>query len=252
MITITPLRAGTIYCDKGKTLTQGVDNGKMVYIPSVAWLIKTPTEKILVDTGMPDTETSHSKHYHGSYQLPGERIDQALIINGVSPEEITKVILTHLHWDHCQNGHLLPQATFYVQKKELEFARNPTGTYFRSYDHPSIGLIPSFEKYRLTILDGDTDIVPSITAMLTPGHSPGHQIVIVQTNPDTKYVIAGDAVLGYDNLLPSMQQDYVLPGRHKDSAETQKVIEKIISIAGATHRILPGHDERVFRKKEYF
>lgn len=251
MISITPLRVGTIYCDKGKTLTQGVDNGKMVYIPSVAWLIKTPTEKILVDTGMPDTETSHSKHYHGSYQLPGERIDQALAIQGISLEEITKVIFTHLHWDHCQNAYFFPRAALYVQKKELEFARNPTGTYFRSYDHPSIGLTPAFERYNLTILDGDADIAPGIKVLLTPGHSPGHQIVVVHTNPDTTYIIAGDAVLCYDNLLPSTQQDYVLPGRHKDSAETQQVIEKIISLAGATHRILPGHDERVFRKKEY-
>src|SRR3989338_4764565 len=251
MITITPLRVGTIYCDKGKTLTQGVDNGKMMYIPSVSWLIKTPTEKILVDTGMPDTETSHSKHYPGSYQLPGERIEQVLKIQGVLPEEITKVIFTHLHWDHCQNGLLLPKAKFYVQKKELDFARNPAGTYFRSYDHPSIGLTPEFETYPLEVVDGDWEVLPGITAMLTPGHSPGHQIVVVETAPGTKYVIAGDAVLCYDNLLPSTQQDYVLPGRHKDSAETQQVIEKIITIAGATHRILPGHDERVFSKKEY-
>ena len=251
MTTITPLRVGTIYCDKGKTLTQGIDNGKMVYIPSIAWLIKTPTEKILVDTGMPDTKISDSQHYHGSYQLPGERIDQALRINAVHPEEITKVILTHLHWDHCQNGHLLPNATFYVQKKELDFARNPTGNYFRSYDHLSMGLTPAFEKYPLIILDGDAEIVPGAVALLSPGHSPGHQIVVVETTPGIKYVIAGDAVICYDNLLPSTQQDYVLPGRHKDSLDTQKVIEKIIAIAGTTHRILPGHDERVFRKKEY-
>ncbi|MDP3734746.1 MAG: N-acyl homoserine lactonase family protein [Nanoarchaeota archaeon] len=250
MITINPLRVGTIYCDKGKTITQGVDNGKMIYVPSVSWLIKTPTEKILVDTGMPDTHTSHSFHYHGSYQLPGERIDQALKINGIKPEEITKVILTHLHWDHCQNGHLLPNAIFYIQKKEIEFARNPSGTYFRSYDHPALGLTPAFEQYPIKELDGDAEIAPGVSVILTPGHSPGHQIVVVHCSQT--YVIAGDAVLCYDNLLPSMQQDYVLPGRHKDSAETQKVIEKIIALAGATHRILPGHDEKVFRKKEYF
>ena len=251
MITITPLRVGTIYCDKGKTLTQGVDQGKMVYIPSVSWLIKTPTEKILVDTGMPDTQTSDTKHYHGSYQLPGERIDQALLMNGIKPEEITKVIFTHLHWDHCQNGNLLPNTTFYVQKKELEFARNPTGTYFRSYDHPALGLQPSYERYRLTILDGDAEIAEGVSVVLTPGHSPGHQIVVVQVNAATNYVIAGDAVLCYDNLLPGFSTDYVLPGRHKDSKETIASIEKIIALAGAVHRILPGHDEKVFRKKEY-
>lgn len=247
---IIPLKTGTIYCDKGKTLTQGIDDGKMVYIPSIAWLIKTPTENILVDTGMPETETAHHKHYHGSYQLPGERIDQALLINGVSPEEITKVIYTHLHWDHCQNGKLLPKAEFYVQKKELEFAQNPTGTYFRSYDHPALGLYPAFKEIKLTIIDGDYDIAEGITAMLTPGHSPGHQIVKVEASKS--YVIAGDAILCYENLLPTTNSDYTLPGRHKDTQETIATIEKIIALAGATHRLLPGHDFKVFRRKEYF
>jgi len=252
MISIIPLKTGTIYCDKGKTLTQGTDYGKMVYIPSISWLIKTPNEKILVDTGMPGTETSSNNHYHGSYQLPGERIDQALKINGIQPEEITKVIFTHLHWDHSQNGHLLPKAKFYVQKKELDFAKNPSGTYNRSYDHPSLGLTPSINTIQdsLIIIDGDHNLTPEIKLIFTPGHSPGHQIVVVQT-ASGPYVIAGDAVLCYDNLLPSMSEDIVLPGRHKDSQETKAVIEKIMHLAGAVHRILPGHDDRVFRKKEY-
>lgn len=246
---IIPLKTGTIFCDKGKTLTQGVDEGKMIYIPSIAWLIKTPTEKILVDTGMPDTQTAHHKHYHNSYQLPGERIDQALLINKVKPEDITKVIYTHLHWDHCQNGSLLPKAMFYVQKRELDFAKNPTGTYFRSYDHPVLGLRPAFQDLELTTIDGDVEIVDGVTAILAPGHSPGHQIVKVQaSNP---YVIAGDAVLCYDNLIPSSSGDYILPGRHNNTQETIATIEKMIELAGAAHRILPGHDSRVFRKKEY-
>ncbi len=247
---IIPLKTGTIHCDKSKTLTQGIDIGKMIDIPSIAWLIITPTEKILVDTGMPETVVAAYRHYHGSYQLPGERIDQALKIQGISPNEITKVILTHLHWDHCQNGHFLPNAKFYVQQKELDFARNPTGTYFRSYDHPSLGLTPAFETYPLTIIDGDVEISPGITAILSPGHSPGHQIVVVET-ASGPYVIAGDAVLCYDNLLPSMATDIILPGRHKDSEQTKQVIEKIMTLAGVVHRILPGHDDRVFRKKEY-
>ena len=252
MISITPLKTGTIYCDKGKTLTQGVDCGKMIYIPSISWLIKTPTEKILVDTGMPDTETSSTNHYNGSYQLPGERIDEALKINNIKPEEITTVIFTHLHWDHAQNGYLLPNAKFYIQKKELDFAKNPTGTYHRSYDHPCLGLTPSITQIqdRLIILDGDHNLTPEIRILLTPGHSPGHQIVVVQT-ASGPYVIAGDAILCYDNLLPSMSEDIVLPGRHKDSSETKTVIEKIMTLAGVVHRILPGHDDRVFRKKEY-
>ena len=250
MITIIPLRTGTIYCDKGKTLTQGIDTGKMVYIPSISWLIKTPHEKILVDTGMPETETADSKHYPGSFQLPGERIDQALLIHGVKPEEITKVILTHLHWDHCQNGHYFPQAKFYVQKKELEFARNPEGNYFRSYDHPLLGLTPAFENYHLTIIDGDLAICKEVSVILLPGHSPGSQIVMVDASQ--RYIIAGDAVLCYENLQSHSTTTFILPGRHKDTAETVAGIKKLLSLVNNdSQRIMPGHDEKVFRKKEY-
>jgi len=250
MISIIPLKTGSIYCDKGKTLTTNVDAGKMGNIPAIAWLIQTPTEKILVDTGMPETKIASEKHYLGSSQLPGERIDQALHLHHIRPEEITTVIFTHLHWDHCQNGHFFPNAKFYVQKKELEFARTPIGTYFRSYDHPGIGLAPSFEKYPLTIVDGDAQIAPGVRVILTPGHSPGHQIVVVDT-ASGPYVIAGDAVLCYENLIPGVDGDFILPGRHKDTPETIAAIRTILSLAGEPSRVLPGHDEKVFRKKVY-
>jgi len=250
MVSIIPLKTGSIYCDKGKTITANVDAGKMVYIPAIAWLITTPSEKILVDLGMPETKIASEKHYLGSYQLPGERIDQALQLQNIRPEEITKVIFTHLHWDHCQNGHFFPNAKFYVQKKELEFARTPIETYFRSYDHPGIGLTPSFEKYPLTILDGDAQITPEMQVILTSGHSPGHQIVVVDT-ASGPYVIAGDAVLCYENLIPGADGDFILPGRHKDTPETIAAIHKILSLAGEPGRVLPGHDEKVFRKKVY-
>ncbi len=239
-----------IYCDKGKTLTQGIDEGKMIYIPSISWLITSPTEKILVDTGMPDTNISDKKHYPGSYQLPGQRIDHALRMIGISTQDISKIIFTHLHWDHCQNALLFPNAILYVQQQELEFAKNPTGSYLRSYDHNDILLQPGFQSYLFQIIDGDQEITPGIQAILTPGHSPGHQIVKVETDSGP-YIIAGDAILCYENLLPTSKDDYSLPGRHKDTTETIKSIEKILALAKNPARILPGHDEKVFRKSQY-
>lgn len=250
MNTITPLRTGTIYCDKGKTLTQGIDEGKMIYIPSISWLITTPTEKILVDTGMPDTIQSTNNHYPGSYQLPGQRIDHALKMINIDVAEISKIIFTHLHWDHCQNALLFPNAQLYIQQKELEFAKNPTGSYLRSYDHPEIMLTPGFQPYTFKVIDEDIEIAPGITAILAAGHSPGHQIVHVQTDSGP-YVIAGDAILCYENLMPTNNSDYTLPGRHKDTTQTIQSIEKILSLATTPSRILPGHEEKVFRKARY-
>ena len=55
----------------------------------------------------------------------GTAPDEALRLLGICPKEIDTVIMSHLHWDHCYNNHLFPQADFYIQKKEMMSAVCP-------------------------------------------------------------------------------------------------------------------------------
>ena len=246
---IIPLKTGTIHCNKGWTITWRKDSGKMIDVPSVAWLIDSGDRKILVDTGMCDTERVNKHHYKGARQEPGQRIDEQLAKLGVKPEDISAVIFTHLHWDHCYNANLFTNAEFYVQKEELKFAKDPIPPYYGSYEFGIEGIVPPFSDLNFNLLEGDSEVFPGIRVIKTPGHSPGHQAVVVDTSKG-KYVISGDGVMSYENLEGNKEKGwrFIPIGRHADIITSWKSMEKMEKEGDY---ILPGHDERVFEQEYY-
>ena len=246
---IIPLVTGHIYCDKGKVITLGKDIDKMIYVPSLAWYIEGGKEKILVDTGMCSTEKANKYHYKGSIQKPDEKIDLALKNIGIDVKSIKKVILTHLHWDHCQNLELFKNASFFVQKDELKFALNPHPSYCKSYESEKIGATSSLKDMNFNLLKGDQEICDGISVISTKGHSPGHQSVIIETIKG-KYIIAGDAVMSWENLKPDKKtnKEFIMIGRYLNMEEASTSISKIKKKADF---ILPGHEKEVLKKKIY-
>lgn len=245
---IVPIKTGTIRCNK-TVLTYGKGYGEEVSIPSIAWFVESENNKMLVDTGMCSTQRAQTYHYPGSRQEEGQRIDQALRGIGVGAEEIDTVILTHLHWDHCANLDRFVNAEFYVQRAELEYARRPSPPYYRSYESPQSGLTPSYQDVDFRLLDGDAEIVPGVEVLLTPGHSMGHQSVLVH-GADCRFVIAGDACLCNENLSPNPAKglDYTMIGRYMDANAAWKSLERVARVADV---VLPGHEEEVFAQESY-
>ena len=129
--TIQPLLTGWIHGYKAHFLTLGRGAAEVVDIPSLAWLLRGPGGPVLVDTGMCESERASRYHYPGSRQEPGQRIDEALAVAGMAPSDIRLIVLTHLHWDHCQNLHRFPGARVVVQRREWDFARDPLPPYYR-------------------------------------------------------------------------------------------------------------------------
>src|SRR3989344_8853657 len=142
---IFPICTGSIECDKGLTITLGKDVGRKIRIPSTVYYIRGKNRHILVDTGMCDTEIANKHHYPGSLQESHQRIAKALEKFGITIKDIDTVIFTHLHWDHCQNIELFTHAKLLVQKKELEYAKNPLPIYHNSYQYQQPGLKQSIE-----------------------------------------------------------------------------------------------------------
>ena len=68
---IVPINTGFIQVDKGGTLTQGRGYGEKIFIPATAWYIYGGKEKVMVDTGMCETERADRYHHGGSYQEEG-------------------------------------------------------------------------------------------------------------------------------------------------------------------------------------
>jgi N-acyl homoserine lactone hydrolase len=242
------MNTGFIRLDKGAYITPGEGNGVEVEVPTWAFLVTYGEEKVLVDTGMSETERA-DWHHPGSYQPEGLRIDEQLGKLGVGPKEIDAVLFTHLHWDHCSNMKLFSNAAYYVHSRELDFARDPHVLYYKSYESEKLGVTPPFEGVEFQAVNGEFRYNDFITLFPTPGHCPGHQSVEVKTDRGT-YVIAGDAVFADENMKPDKHRNlpFTPMGRYVNVFEMFGSMETIF--ARADH-ILTSHGTRVSRKTVY-
>lgn len=151
-------------------------------------LVEAGGKKILVDTGLGDKLPPKMVEQWGLIHPTGDLID-GLARLGVTPDDIDIVINTHLHGDHCAGntafdpaGNIcprFPKATYYVQRREYEDAMHPNertkATYFPiNYD-------PLVQSGQMMLLDGDTEIVPGIRGVITPGHTPAHQAILFES-----------------------------------------------------------------------
>jgi len=213
-----------------------------VLLPTLAFLAESEKQLILVDTGMSWTDRASTVHHPGSYQPEGAAIHERLASIGIRCEEISLVIFTHLHWDHVFYMEKFVHARFIAQRKEYEFALNPIPLYYKSYEHPVLGVRRPFEGIRIDLVDGEQEITPGIRVFPSPGHSPGHQSVEIDTVEGT-YICCGDSIFIYDNLTPIPEIHYTItpPARYANVLETWKSIEELKARAKGKDFILPAH-----------
>jgi len=214
-----------------------------VALPVFTFLIEGGKELILVDTGMAWTERADKYDHGGSYQPPGMAIHEQLAKIGYSCADIDKVIFTHMHWDHVYYMEKFTKAQFIAHRKEYEFALDPIPLYYKSYEHPALGLRRPFEGLKIDVVDGEEEIVEGVRVFPTPGHSPGHQSVEVDTK-DGSYICAGDSLFILANLKPIPQIHYTItpPARFADIVACWKSIELQKNRVANTGLLLPCHE----------
>jgi len=237
--TIRLINTGFQELDKAQYATFRKGAGQIIEHPVFAFLIEGDGRKILVDTGMSDTKRSVMYHHSGR-QEPGQAIHEQLERLGISTDEIEIIIFTHLHWDHCYNVKQFPKARLVVSEIEYQFATNPIPPYWTSYEHPNSGLEPPWMGCEFDLVSGDQEIVEGINVFPTPGHSPGHQAVSVQTEAGN-YVIAGDLFFIRENFQPDAERGWpMVPiGRFSSFIDLWNSME--LTINRADH-ILLTHD----------
>ncbi|MCL6592433.1 MAG: N-acyl homoserine lactonase family protein [Alicyclobacillus sp.] len=242
---IRPIQVGVFPSFEKSIFVLGVDPGTKIQAPCIAWLLEGENgKKILIDTG-PHAPDAPTACFHNRIERSDVlRIDQALRKEGVDPAEIDIVIFTHLHWDHCHNAELLPNAVFYVQKKELAYAMDPIEWHFGSYEAKIKSILPPWFAVfdRLRTVDGDVEVAPGVLMVLLPGHTPGSAGVAVQTYQGV-FMIAGDTVPLLLNWEGNSKQ------RHIPSALNTNIIEYYYSfkkIETISEQVLPAHDFRAF------
>jgi glyoxylase-like metal-dependent hydrolase (beta-lactamase superfamily II) len=153
-------------------------------------LVVTPTDRILVDAGIGDKEGAE---FRDLYRVEKPvTLPASLARAGFRPEDVTKVVLTHLHFDHCGGATRLgedgkpvptfPNARHYVQQKEWDLALNPNRRSRAAYLPDNF--LPLRQAGQLDIVEGNIELVPGLELVLTGGHSPGHQIVLIRDNSE--------------------------------------------------------------------
>ncbi len=178
-----------------------LDMGMLVYMKTPYYGIKymaalkpllviTDDENIVVDTGIAALPESLAKHVRYTKKRD---ITESLSDFGLVPDDITIVVNTHLHMDHCGNNRLFRNARQYVQRTEMEYARNPDrwmrGGYVKEF----------FQKSQFELMEGDGSITSGLRVIETPGHTPGHQSVIIEAG-SKRIVYMGDACPLLENL----------------------------------------------------
>mgnify|MGYP002176703819 FL=1 len=143
------------------------------------WVLKSEHEVILVDTGF-DVDEAHRR------SRPIIRAPQkALSALNLRPEDITKIIITHLHYDHAGSLKDFPKAKFYVQAAELAYATGPCmceDTLRMPYTGEHIcDIVRALYTGKVIFSDGDMEVSPGVTVHCVGGHSRGLQVVRVKT-----------------------------------------------------------------------
>jgi glyoxylase-like metal-dependent hydrolase (beta-lactamase superfamily II) len=202
------------------------------------WLIRTPYGDIVFDAGY-TTETAKRR---GSRSLPLREPTEALALLDVDVARVPFVILSHFHFDHVGDLDPFSSAQIVAQEAEMKFwtGRHAHRPDFRPFVEPAdlqrlVGL--SLDG-RIDFVDGTREIVPGVTVHKVGGHTPGMQIVSVQTAKGT-VVLTSDASHLQDHVEAGLPSRWVV-----NVPDMYDAFETIRSLADSPELIVPSHDPR--------
>ena len=142
-----------------------------------AYLVVMGSDIILVDTGVGDGDA----HIEDTFAPRRSSIVKELARYGIETAGVNLLVNSHLHFDHCGGNRLFPNAEIFVQKTELEIARTTIHTVQEWFD---------YEGARIVSVDGELEISPGVKLLPTPGHTPGHQSILVETAHNSVLIAA--------------------------------------------------------------
>jgi glyoxylase-like metal-dependent hydrolase (beta-lactamase superfamily II) len=216
---------------------RGESLGRKVRFPVPVYLIEVGEERILVDTGLhPGAAADAVAHYEGAENMRNFDLEQEVgLAEQVDLGSLSRVVMTHLHFDHAGGLDLLPETVpIYLQRREWEAAHDPGAAarnFFLARDYAGIG-------DQVVLVGGDHDLLGdgSVELLSTPGHTPGHQSVRVGTH----LVIGGDV-----SHFASGLDDHRFPLFGDDLDAQQAAAERLRALRDAGAEVRPGHDPEV-------
>lgn len=241
--TIQPICAGMYHQFEQSRFTFDCNHGVKIDAPLIIWAVRGPEGTVIVDSG-PPLSSEHALKHHIRMDSEYASIAEALEKNDVNPEEVKKVVITHLHWDHCYNLELFPNAVIYSQRKEMQYAIAPLRMHQITYETNMREVVPAWAKHvsRFEILDGDCRLQEGLEIYTLPGHTKGLQGVCVNTRKG-RILLGSDAFPMFENYEKSLA-----PGIHINLEDCFASIQKARRISDM---VLPAHDTRVLDQRIY-
>lgn len=222
-------------------LVAGADPTRKLEIAMMVWVVRGNGRTILVDAGFV-REKFITRWKPANYVTPAVAVEQGL---GIKPEDVTDIVISHIHWDHADGVTLFPKAAIWLQREELTHHVGDDGAVLdRAIDTDVAAAFHELRRAnRLRLVDGDDkEILPGIRVYTGGRHTFASQYVGVRTAAGT-VVLASDNAYLYENLEQKRAIAQTL-----DAASNLAAQARMATLAAAPSLIVPGHDPAVFSR----
>ena len=227
-------------------LVAGADSARKIDIAMTVWVVQGGGHTVLVDAGFYRDKFVHPATGRGlgpptNYVLPSDAIRQL----GVKPEDVTDVIISHIHWDHVDGADLFPQARVWLQQAEYEYYVGADGKALHgAIDSLDAAMLFQLKAQgRVGLIPGDSQaVLPGIRVYTGGKHTFASEYVGVHTKSGTT-ILASDNCYLYENL-----------DKHRPIAQTLDSVSNLAAqdrmrrLATRLNLIVPGHDPAVFQR----
>jgi len=218
------------------------ERDRMIDIAMMVWVLRGPDNRIvLVDAGF-YREKFMQQWKPAAYSKPSDAVQAAL---GISPDQVTDIIVTHIHWDHADGVDLFPRATVWLQRDEYTYHVDDMGKPKAPAIDSDVATMLHILKGggRVSLVDGDNqEILPGIRVYTGGKHTYQSQFVGVAARSGT-IIVASDNAYLYENLERRLPIAQTLNPASNLSAQA-----RMLMLAASLNRIVPGHDPAVFER----
>jgi glyoxylase-like metal-dependent hydrolase (beta-lactamase superfamily II) len=223
-----------------RSLIAGAPAGDSLDIAMMVWVVRGGGRTILVDAGF--YRDKFMRQWHpADYVKPSDAIARL----GIKPEDVTDIIVSHIHWDHADGVDLFPRARVWLQREEYDYYISDSGTAKnRTMDADIAKMFHGLKAAgRVNLVGGDAqEILPGISVYTGGKHTFASQYVAVPTRSGT-VVLASDNAYLYENL-----ERHVAISQTLDATSNVAAQARMLELAGTVRRIVPGHDPQVFTR----
>jgi len=247
----TPIKLYAINCGRidvsnfAKFSDTGDYDNKSVHLADPCFLIVHPKGILLWDTGLPDSlitkpETLDIYHLTKSISLQ----DNLKKIN-LKPSDINYVSVSHSHFDHMSNLDQFPNSTWILQKAELDYAQKNSNPFI-----VDASKLKSWKTAKKLLITGDYDVFGdgSVIILNTPGHTPGHQSLLLKLPQSGVVILSGDLFHQKASYEPVRVHVF-----NTSRADTSASVDRIKTLLKNTHgRLIVQHDEDDFENLPKF